>query len=83
MIERYTQNFRRFLRASEAVSALEYALLVGIITVAIGAAVAQFGTDIENTIASIGDRVETRENLVEQNTAGDGGGGGGAGGGGG
>ncbi|MCE2483811.1 MAG: hypothetical protein J4F33_13305, partial [Alphaproteobacteria bacterium] len=39
MIERQMRNFRHFLRASEAVSALEYALLVGIITVAIGAAV--------------------------------------------
>ncbi len=69
MIERQIRNFRHFLRASEAVSALEYALLVGIITVAIGAAVAQFGTDIQNTIEGMGDDVVTRGNLVGQSTA--------------
>ena len=64
MIERQMRKFRHFLRATEAVSALEYALLVGIITVAIGAAVAQFGTDIQNTIEGMGDDVVTRGNLV-------------------
>ena len=69
MIERQMRNFRRFLRATEAVSALEYALLVGIITVAIGAAVAQFGADIQATIEGMGDDVVTRGNLVSESTA--------------
>ena len=69
MIERQIRNFRRFLRGSEAVSALEYALLVGIITVAVGAAIATFGDDIQNTIEGIGDDVVTRGNLVKQSTA--------------
>lgn len=64
MIERQWQGFRRFLRANEAVSALEYALLVGIITVALGAALNTFSTDIQNTIEGIGDDVVTRGNLV-------------------
>ena len=72
MIERQTRKIRRFLRASEAVSALEYALLVGIITVAIGAAVAQFGTDIQNTIEGMGDDVVTRGNLVDESASGGG-----------
>ena len=70
MIERQWQGFRRFLRASEAVSALEYALLVGIITVALGAALSTFSTDIQNTIEGIGDDVVTRGNLVTQSAEG-------------
>ena len=31
-----SRRFRRFLRVGEAVSALEYAMLVGIIAVAVG-----------------------------------------------
>ena len=69
MIQRQIRNFRRFLRAAEAVSALEYALLVGIITVAIGAALATFGTDIQTTIEGIGYDLTSRGNLVEQSTA--------------
>ena len=69
MIERQWQSFRRFLRASEAVSALEYALLVGIITVALGAALSTLSTDIQNTIEGIGADVVTRGNLVTQSAA--------------
>ena len=36
------RRIRRFFRASEAVSALEYAILVGVVAVAIGAALATF-----------------------------------------
>ena len=69
MIERQWQGFRRFLRANEAVSALEYALLVGIITVALGAALSTLSTDIQNTIEGIGADVVTRGNLVTQSAA--------------
>ena len=68
MIERKWRRVRHFLQASEAVSALEYALLVGIITVALGAAVTQFGADLQTTIANIGNDVITRGNLVTQST---------------
>ena len=37
-ITRYTKGFVRYLRTNHAVSALEYAILVGIIAVAISAA---------------------------------------------
>lgn len=59
------RRFRRFLNASEAVSALEYAILVGIITVGIGAAVAVFSRDVQQVIADIGDIVETQETQVQ------------------
>ena len=68
MIERQLKSVRRFLRATEGVSALEYALLVGIITVGIGAALATFSTDLQNTIENIGDDVVTRGNLVTSTT---------------
>ncbi len=53
-ITRYTKGFVRYLRNNRAVSALEYAILVGIIAVAIAAALTTFSADITTTIAKIG-----------------------------
>ena len=50
--------FRRFLRANEAVSALEYAILVGVIAVAVGAAIFTFGGNIKTAIKNIGDDID-------------------------
>ena len=44
-IARYTKGFVRYLRTNHAVSALEYAILVGIIAVAIATALTTFGTN--------------------------------------
>ncbi len=52
-----SRRIRRFLRANEAVSALEYAILVGVIAVAIGVAVFTLGGDIKGAIEGIGDKV--------------------------
>ena len=41
-----SRRFRRFVRANEAVSALEYAILVGVVAVAIGAALVTFGDKV-------------------------------------
>ena len=49
-----SRRFRRFVRAREAVSALEYAILVGVIAVAIAAALTTFSENIETAIKSIG-----------------------------
>ena len=51
-------RFRSFLKANEAVSALEYAVLVGIIAVAVGAAMVTFGDSIEAAIATLGGKLE-------------------------
>ena len=51
-----SRRFRRFVRANEAVSALEYAILVGVIAVAVAAALATFSTDLTTAIEKIGDR---------------------------
>ena len=68
-IQTVSRRFRRFLRATEAVSALEYAILVGVVTVAIGAAVTTFSADLQAVIEGIGDDVTTRGNLVAESEA--------------
>ena len=52
-----SRRFRRFLRANKAVSALEYAILVGVIAVAVAAALVTFGTKIDAAITAIGNDV--------------------------
>ncbi len=47
----------RWLRDSKAVSALEYAILVGVIAVAIGAALTTFSGNIDTAMDTIGDRI--------------------------
>ena len=66
-IQTVTRRFRRFLRATEAVSALEYAILVGVITVAVGAAVTTFSETISDAIDDIGTEITTSaENRVNE-----------------
>lgn len=52
-----SRRFRRFVRANEAVSALEYAILVGVVAVAIGAALVTFGGKITKAVNTIGTSV--------------------------
>ena len=49
-----SRRLRRFLRANKAVSALEYAILVGVIAVAVGAAIVAFSGNLETAISAIG-----------------------------
>ena len=49
----------RFFRASRAVSALEYAILVGVIVVAIGAALATFQNQVTEALQRAGDRISS------------------------
>lgn len=62
-------SLRRFVHNCRAVSALEYAILVGVVTVAIGAAVATFSSDLQTVIEDIGDSVQTRDTLVGNSVA--------------
>ena len=52
-----SRRLRRFLKANEAVSALEYAILVGVIAVAVGLAIVTFGGDVTTAIETMGDEV--------------------------
>ena len=53
-----SRRFRRFLRTNEAVSALEYAMLVGVIAVAISAALVTFSDTITAALTTIGTEVK-------------------------
>ena len=54
-----SRRFRRFVWANEAVSALEYAILVGVIAIGVGAAIALFQDNITAAIAALGPSVTT------------------------
>lgn len=56
-----TRRFRRFCRATQAVAALEYAIMVGVVTVAIGAAVVTFSDTVSEVITGIGDNIEAAQ----------------------
>ena len=51
------QRIKVFVRDSKAVSALEYAILVGVISVAIAVALGAFGTSITTGMGVIGAKV--------------------------
>ena len=53
-----SRRFRRFAKANEAVSALEYAILVGVIAVGMAAALAAFETEISEALTNIGKLVD-------------------------
>ena len=52
------RSCRRFLRAGEAVSALEYAILVGVIVAAVAGALVLFSADMKAGIKAVGDKVK-------------------------
>ena len=52
-----SRRFRRFLRANKAVSALEYAILVGVVAVAVGAALTLFGGQISTAVDTVGKNI--------------------------
>ena len=54
---RITTRARGFLRSTRAVSALEYAILVGVIAVAVTAALTTFSTAITKAITDITDKM--------------------------
>ena len=56
-VKNLLQFFRRFIRAREAVSALEYAILVGVVVAAVGAALVTFSGNIETAMNTVGGAV--------------------------
>ena len=49
-----SRRVRRFLKANEGVSALEYAILVGVVAVALGGAIVAFSGQLKSAISAIG-----------------------------
>ena len=63
-LKHYTNSLRRFLRNNKAVSAMEYAILVGAIAVALGGALTLFGTQISNAVNTIGENLKSTHSTV-------------------
>ena len=59
-----SRRFRRFARANAAVSALEYAILIGVVAVGIGGVLVTFGKQIETALETIGGKVKTAADTV-------------------
>ena len=59
------RHLRRFLRAEGGVSALEYALLVGVVATGIVGALALLGTEIDTAIDTIIDEVTEAADEVD------------------
>ncbi len=57
MVKNILRFLGRFVRANKAVSALEYAILVGVIVAGVGGALVAFSTNIEEALTNIGDAV--------------------------
>ena len=53
-----SRRLRRFLKADEAVSALEYAVLVGVVVVGVGGAIYTFSGDVAEAITAVGNAVD-------------------------
>ena len=56
---------RRFCRAGEAVSALEYAILVGVIVAAVAGALVAFSGNMKTGIEEIGKAVKAPQNVTK------------------
>ena len=56
-IKRYGKGFFRYLRSTRAVSALEYAILVGIVATAIAGALMAFSNEINQALTNIGGNI--------------------------
>ena len=56
---RIKKRVTRFFKASRAVSALEYAILVGVVVVAIGAALAVFTDQVTNALNAAGTSISS------------------------
>ena len=54
----------RFARAQEAVSALEYAIIVGVVVAGVGGAIAVFTGDVEDAIEGVGTKVTAATGTV-------------------
>ena len=55
----YTKRFVRYVRNTRAVSALEYAILVGVVTATMGGVVYTFSNSIDTALQSIGNKLES------------------------
>ena len=60
MVKNILRFLGRFVRAEKAVSALEYAILVGVIVAGVGGALVAFSDNIETALGTIGGGVASQ-----------------------
>lgn len=53
------RRIRRFLKADQGVSTLEYAMMVGLMATAVGAAIVAFSDDVQTAITNVGTTIST------------------------
>ena len=58
-ITRYTKEFAHYLRNNRAVSALEYAILVGAIAIAVVVGLNAFSANIKQAMSNIGTQINS------------------------
>jgi len=58
MLIPFLRQCGRFLRCERAVSALEYAVLAGVVIAGVGAAIIAFTGDVTTAISGIGDAID-------------------------
>lgn len=58
MLLPFLRRCGRFLRCERAVSALEYAVLAGVVIAGVGTAIVAFTDNIETSIANVGTKLE-------------------------
>ena len=56
-IKQQARRFGRYIRNTRAVSAMEYAILVGVIAVAVGGALTIFGDQVSEAVDKVGKNV--------------------------
>ena len=66
MVKNILRFLYRFVRAEKAVSALEYAVLVGVIIAGVGGALVAFSDSIEGALGTLGTTVTTGAGTVPQ-----------------
>ena len=65
-VKNFLRAVARFTRAKEGVSALEYAIVVGVVVAGVGGAVYTFTGTTETAIGTIGGQVTAGVGTVEQ-----------------
>ena len=58
-VKNFLRAVARFTRDKEGVSAMEYAIVVGVVVAGVGGAVYAFTGDVTTAVATIGSTVET------------------------
>lgn len=69
MLIPFLRRCGRFLKCERAVSALEYAVLAGVVLAGVGAAIVVFTGDIADSIEDLGDEIVTATETVDTGDA--------------